>query len=335
MTTAKTNRLGLLIELSEQYPLVYDIIWALSFNASIVEQLRSNLSFLAKLKENTDANLTRSINGIFWNLHPKRDETDSTKPQSSDQKSYDVMISYSHKDKEICRQLYNDLDQLGYRVWIDFDSMHGNVMDAMAQAIEQSRTILICMSEQYRRSNFCRAEAQYAFQRQLPIIPILLQKHYKPDGWLSFVIGVSLYIDFTKYDYSTAFEMLKKELQVAHAEKKYIVEKPPSSNSVGAHRYPDRLSDWTAEDVSTWLHQQQLPQMARLLAGTNGRSLLYLHELISRRSSDQVLASFEQDAARQNEETISLIEIARFRALMDEKNPGIALHKQSQCCVLM
>ncbi|CAF1677638.1 unnamed protein product, partial [Rotaria sordida] len=29
--------------------------------------------------------------------------------------------------------------------------MHGNVMDAMAQAIEQSHTIIICMSEHYRK----------------------------------------------------------------------------------------------------------------------------------------------------------------------------------------
>ena len=59
----------------------------------------------------------------------------------------------------------------GYRVWIDYDQIHGNIMDAMAQAIEQSKAILICMSEQYRRSNYCRAEAHYAFQRQLKLVP--------------------------------------------------------------------------------------------------------------------------------------------------------------------
>ena len=70
------------------------------------------------------------------------------------------------------------------------------------------------MSEQYRKSNYCRAEAQYAFQKQLHIVPILLQKHYKPDGWLAFLVGSVLYVDFTKYEYSKAFELLINELKM-------------------------------------------------------------------------------------------------------------------------
>jgi len=123
------------------------------------------------------------------------------------------MISYSHKDEIICRQIYDELIKAGYRIWIDFDQMHGNVMDAMAQAIEQSNTILICMSEQYRRSNYCRAEAHYAFQRQLKIVPVLIQEHYQPDGWLLFLVGQLLYVDFTKYEFSQAIDMLIREVK--------------------------------------------------------------------------------------------------------------------------
>ncbi len=52
----------------------------------------------------------------------------------------------------------------------------------MVQAIEQSLIIIICMSEEYKRSNYCRTEAQYVFKRQLKIIPILIEKYCKPDG---------------------------------------------------------------------------------------------------------------------------------------------------------
>ena len=88
-------------------------------------------------------------------------------------------------------------------------------MDAMAQAIEQSQMIIICMSEDYRRSNFCRAEAHYAFQRQLKLVPVLLQKHYKPDEWLLFLIGPLMYVDFIKYEFPKAMEMLLKELEIS------------------------------------------------------------------------------------------------------------------------
>jgi TIR domain len=85
------------------------------------------------------------------------------------EKQFDIMISYSHKDKVLCKQIYEELIKSGYHVWIDFEQMHGNLMDAMSQAIERSHTVIICMSEEYRKSNYCRAESHYAFQRQRKI----------------------------------------------------------------------------------------------------------------------------------------------------------------------
>ena len=63
------------------------------------------------------------------------------------------------------------------------------------------------MSEQHRKSNCCRAEAHYAFQNQLKIVPILLQENYKPDGWVLFLIGQLFHINFTKYEFSRAIQM--------------------------------------------------------------------------------------------------------------------------------
>lgn len=39
------------------------------------------------------------------------------------------------------------------------------------------------MTEKYKQSTNCRAEAEYAFQLGRPIIPLIMQKDYKPDGW--------------------------------------------------------------------------------------------------------------------------------------------------------
>ncbi|CAF4795757.1 unnamed protein product, partial [Rotaria magnacalcarata] len=72
-------------------------------------------------------------------MYENRDSTDK-----GDETMFDIMISYSHKDKIFCKRLYDELIKTGYRVWIDFDQIHGNVMDAMAQAIEQSNAIIIC-----------------------------------------------------------------------------------------------------------------------------------------------------------------------------------------------
>ena len=199
----------------DQYPIAFDIIWALSFNQDIQQQLRSSTSFMSKLahlaKECDNEQMRKIIHGILWNLEINHEDHPTS--EINDEKTFDIMISYSHKDKTLCKQIYEELTKAGYRVWIDFDQMHGNVMDAMAQAIERSHTIIICMSEEYRKSNYCRAEAHYAFQRQRKIVPVLLQKHYKPDGWLLFLIGQLLYVDFIKYEFDQAMKMLFKELK--------------------------------------------------------------------------------------------------------------------------
>ena len=52
----------------------------------------------------------------------------------------------------------------------------------MAQAVENSECVLMCMTEKYKQSNNCRAEAEYAFNIKKPIIPLIMQRNYKPDG---------------------------------------------------------------------------------------------------------------------------------------------------------
>ena len=168
--TAEANKISLFMEMCDEYPIVYDILWALSFNHDIQLQIRQNTAFITKLthriKDYDNEQIRKTVQGILWNLESNQENRTSSTTEIHNEKIFDIMISYSHRDEVICRQIYDELIRANYRVWIDFDQMHGNVMDAMAQAIEQSKTIIICMSEEYRRSNYCRAEAHYAFQRQ-------------------------------------------------------------------------------------------------------------------------------------------------------------------------
>ncbi|CAF4379908.1 unnamed protein product [Rotaria magnacalcarata] len=331
---AHSERIYLLIEMCHEYPIVYDIIWALSFNQDIQQQLRSNSPFICKLtrlsRQPENEQMRKAIDGILWNLelnhenHPINDE--------HNKKVFDIMISYSHKEKALCKQIYDELINAGYRVWIDFDQMHGNVMDAMAQAIEQSNTVIICMSEQYRKSNYCRAEAQYAFQRERKIVPILLQKQYKPDGWLLFIIGQLLYVDFNKYEFPRAMQMLHKELKVESVVETHAAPVRPKENTVVAHStayitppeilrssiVSENILEWTQSRVQDWLLGHNLRQLSRLFTDCDGRSLMYLSKYINNCESQQVLKVLEADSLRRINESISLIELSCFHSLMHE-----------------
>ena len=124
-----------------------------------------------------------------------------------------LMISYNHGSKQVCVDIYDHLTKDGYKVWIDFQHMHGNTLMAMAQAIEDSDIIIYGVTEGYSASPNCQKEAEYAFVRQKVMVPLLLQSKYKPTGWLGFLLGASLYIDFTKNDFPQNYAKLKSEIE--------------------------------------------------------------------------------------------------------------------------
>lgn len=61
----------------------------------------------------------------------------------------------------------------------------------MARAVEEASCVLMCVTEKYRQSTNCQAEAQYAFKLKKPIIPLILENGFqRSKGWL----GIYLYI---------------------------------------------------------------------------------------------------------------------------------------------
>lgn len=73
-----------------------------------------------------------------------------------------------------------------YRVWVDVKKMQGSVVDKMAEAIEGTEAMLFCVSRQYKESANCRLGAQYAFQRKLTLIPLMMEANYQPNGCSGF-----------------------------------------------------------------------------------------------------------------------------------------------------
>jgi hypothetical protein len=98
--------------------------------------------------------------------------------------------------------------------------MQGSSLEAMADAIENSHCVLMCMTEAYKQSTNCRAEAEYAFQLKKPIVPLIMQKSYKPTGWLGIILGVRIFVDFTKYDHAECVKRLLKELNAVFGSRK-------------------------------------------------------------------------------------------------------------------
>ena len=53
--------------------------------------------------------------------------------------------------------------------------MHGSTVDAMASAVENAAVLLICLSSAYKASGNRRMEANYALQRKIPLVFLMLK----------------------------------------------------------------------------------------------------------------------------------------------------------------
>lgn len=104
-----------------------------------------------------------------------------------------VMLSYSWAYQPLILSLAQRLRKVGFMVWLDVDEMHGSTLEAMASAVEGAAAIVYTLGSAYKNSANCRLEAEYAAQLRRPMIPIMVERRFRPDGWLGIITGSKLY----------------------------------------------------------------------------------------------------------------------------------------------
>ena len=203
---------------------VTELLWTFSFDedskhlfsgaAELVPNLKKIYLSCQEYPEDKNPKVKKNIEGFLWNLEGKRPHSaeknkskkkererrsrsissSKTIPTSLSSNSY-VMISYDWGKKDLVLAFNQSIKATGLSTWIDVEQMSGSTLDAMAVAVEGAAVVLICVSERYKESPNCRAEAEYAFQLGKPIIPVRMQAAFKADGWLGIIMGTKLYFD--------------------------------------------------------------------------------------------------------------------------------------------
>jgi hypothetical protein len=200
-----------------------EILLALAFSKDFAATLKDNETFMDHVQTLTASpqeDLQRVATALIWKLEKEsettiekiEDQSSATSPSITRKKQYDIMISYSHNDKDLCHRILDILEKDQLSVWIDSRLMHGATFDAMAKAIENSEFVLICMSDTYKQSPFCEMEASYAVKRRCHIIPLKVTPNYQPDGWLGVLTSALIYVDFPKLGFDRAYQELKKQI---------------------------------------------------------------------------------------------------------------------------
>lgn len=217
-------------------------------NAEGVESKIKNIKYLAKC-------ILRSMDKLKSGDEMSRQNSSSSKNMVDDEKKKHIMISYNRETRETCLKMKEKLVQNGFKVWIDVEQIQGSSLDSMAKAIENSFCVLICMTEKYKQSVFCRAEAEYTFIRNVPFVPLILQEGFSADGWLGIMVGSKIYVSFPKLGFNESIEkilfqinsFLKKDTNEPQAN--MIISTNIKSNKTGELS----IKNWTQLEVQEWL----------------------------------------------------------------------------------
>ena len=111
-----------------------------------------------------------------------------------------IMISYQWDRQPDIIQLYKQLTELGYRIWLDIFQMGGgdSLFAKIDDGIRNAQCIIACVTPKYTLSVNCRREMSLADALGKPIIPLLLEplaENWPPAGPMSLVFTGKTNID--------------------------------------------------------------------------------------------------------------------------------------------
>jgi len=263
---------------------VLKLIAQLTFNEKIKNDLLLDREFIDLLKtlkindEKSQEPLLKSVSKqIEWNLKEKRCEQ---KPETS---AGHIMISYNFASRAMCLEIKKRLESHGYKIWIDVEEIHGSSLDAMAKAVENSFCVLMCVTEKYRQSVNCQAEAQYAFRINKKIIPLIMQSGYETvQGWLGIIMGDKIYINFEEFEFDVCIEKIIHELKVSESnmgKSNSVISmndiKPQLSKTSS-----NKLEKWSEENVKDWFVANGLSlKIFEAFSPMNGDLLFQIYEM--------------------------------------------------------
>ena len=278
-------------------------IWNLAFDESIREEIKACPGALDGLEEanKVGSEMTKTkARGALWMINSDAEEAVDHKISEDKVKlltsggstaATQVMLSYEWHSQAQAKALRDELVEEGFTVWMDVDRMMGSTLEAMAAAIESSDAIIMCVTNRYRESQACRTEAEYAYTRKKLMIPAMLQKNYKPDGWLGILMGSKLYYNMhNQEDIRNAMPAIKAEVAKSMGEKKAIGGEIDGAN--GAAQATPNLSSQAAskeikvpdnkDTMTLWLENHGLGQYSAAFKKEHmyGKALLKLHEEI-------------------------------------------------------
>lgn len=283
----------------------------LCFDSRVCDLVSNNnelLTLIQTLKTSNNTNIKsvpKICEQILWSIDQQKNQSTSIGQvlldDSKRKQQCQIMISYNSASRALCLKIKEELEKHSFRVWIDVSEIHGSSLEAMARAVETSDFILMCVTEKYRQSLNCQAEAQYAFKLNKKIIPLIMQSGYEnADGWMGIIMGDKIFVNFTKYSFEECIRRLLQETALSSGVKlnetqyksvnissAYAVpasgddtSKTTSTGNQAKYSTTKRINDWAVDDVNKWFQDNNINKtIIDSLSPCDGQLLAQVYDL--------------------------------------------------------
>lgn len=214
--------------------------------------------------------------------HPKPDVNVA---KSSPNKK-DLMISYSHADKEIMLKVRDNLEKYGISVWVDVSGLSAGVdfLSKIGEAIIDCKLFLSLLSPNSVKSKYCQDELALAYVSNRAIFPVAIQSRKD----LLPLMDTGMKLQLASYEwveigqdpaqFDEKFQILLKYLKDELLRQENPSDQVPASNSQEKESSPDSSRD----KVKPPLMRQQT------------RSQLYKKKIVTENSQNEADVSAEK-----------------------------------------
>ncbi len=126
-----------------------------------------------------------------------------------------VFISHSSKDGKVAQTICSELEHRGLSCWISSRDigLGENFMDAIVQAIDGAKVMVLVFSENANNSDEIKREIVLASQAKVPVIPLRID-NVAPRGALAYQLAARQWMDLSE-DWESQIERLAKSIFAA------------------------------------------------------------------------------------------------------------------------
>jgi len=143
---------------------------------------------------------------VNWNLTGNEARKSASLKENSIGNS--LVISHESQKTDDSLKLKQRLESMGNKVYLSCTDTTS--LESTLNEIDKSEWVLLCITEKYRQSNFCRAVANYARQKDKRIVALIMQESCETlMGWLKVLMTTNAsLIDCTKCDFDQSVQKL-------------------------------------------------------------------------------------------------------------------------------